>query len=125
MDAGAHTIHLSDTTGIGRPSQVRAMCEQALAFVPAERFGLHMHDTYGRAVANCIEALELGVMHFDASTGGCGGCPYAPGASGNMASADLLRLLDDAGVPHGVHHETLGEAQTLLEKELGRELKRS
>lgn len=81
------------------------------------------HSTFGRAVANCAEGVRLGLAHMDAAVGGCGGCPFAPGAAGNLATADLLEWLNLAGVSHSVNAAELGRAQTTLEAALGRPLK--
>ena len=104
-EAGADTVVLADTIGTGHPEQARALAELALEIVPAERLGMHMHDTYGRAVDNCAVGVQLGLVHMDSAVGGCGGCPFAPGAAGNLATHDLLAMLDDAGVAHGAAAE--------------------
>jgi len=87
---GVERILLADTVGVGRPEATSALVDAALKIVPAQRLGLHMHDTYGRALENCAAAADLGVRHFDASAGGTGGCPFAPGAAGNLATGALL-----------------------------------
>jgi hydroxymethylglutaryl-CoA lyase len=93
-------IAISDTIGIAHPGQVRRVLAALLKAVPVDRIALHFHDTRGTALANVLSALEFDVRTFDASAGGLGGCPYAPGASGNLATEDLLYLL------HGLGHET-------------------
>ena len=122
-EAGADTVVLADTIGTGHPEQARALAELALEIVPAERLGMHMHDTYGRAVDNCAVGVQLGLVHMDSAVGGCGGCPFAPGAAGNLATHDLLAMLDDAGVAHGVDSARLVDAHATLEAALGREMK--
>lgn len=89
-EAGAGRVMLADTLGAAEADDVRHLVAAALEVCPAERLGLHMHDTYSRALGNCQAAWELGVFHFDAATGGTGGCPFAPGAKGNLASEALL-----------------------------------
>jgi hydroxymethylglutaryl-CoA lyase len=91
LDLGCEEISLGDTIGRAQPDEVRALLELLLAEVPAERFALHCHDTFGQAVTNCLAAAELGITIFDASAGGLGGCPYAPGAPGNVATEALVR----------------------------------
>ena len=86
---GAYEVAVSDTIGIAHPGQVPAVVDAVAARVPLERIALHFHDTRGTALANVLAALELGVTTFDASAGGLGGCPYAPGATGNLATEDL------------------------------------
>lgn len=93
LEAGADRVMLSDTLGVAERADVEALLEGALAFADPGRLGLHMHDTYGHAVENCRVAFEAGLGDFDAATGGTGGCPFAPGAKGNLASEDLLEAL--------------------------------
>lgn len=95
---GVERILLADTVGVGTPEQTRALVEAALRIVPAPRLGLHMHDTYGRALENCAAAADLGVLRFDASAGGTGGCPFAPGAAGNLATGALLAWSRERGL---------------------------
>lgn len=94
-EAGADRILLSDTLGVAERSDVEQLVSGALAFAEPHRIGLHMHDTYGHAVDNCRAAWEMGVADFDAATGGTGGCPFAPGAKGNLASEELLEALPE------------------------------
>ena len=122
IGAGADAIILADTIGIGEPAQVRSLGGAALEHVPAARLGLHMHDTHGRAAANCAVGVEMGMELMDAAVGGCGGCPFAPGSAGNLATEDLLGVLDQAGVPHGVEPSALLAANRELGTALGRTL---
>jgi len=92
-EAGADRILLADTLGVAEADDVASLVEAALELCPVERLGLHMHDTYGKAVENCKVAWQRGVFHFDAAAGGTGGCPFAPGAKGNLASEALLSAL--------------------------------
>ena len=102
MDLGCDEISIGDTIGVAHPHDVRRVVGALLARIPAERLALHLHDTYGRALENVEAGLELGIRIFDASAGGTGGCPYAPGAPGNLATESLVGLLDRLGYEHGV-----------------------
>jgi hydroxymethylglutaryl-CoA lyase len=106
-DMGCHEISLGDTIGVGTPGRTTAMLEAVAQRVPVARLAGHFHDTYGQALANVYAALQLGVAVFDASVAGLGGCPYAPGASGNLATEDLLYMLDGLGIETGVRLEAL------------------
>jgi hydroxymethylglutaryl-CoA lyase len=106
-EMGCHEISLGDTIGVGTPGRTVAMIEAVARRVPIERLAGHFHDTYGQALANVYAALELGVAVFDASVAGLGGCPYAPGASGNLATEDLLYMLDGLGIDTGVQLDAL------------------
>jgi hydroxymethylglutaryl-CoA lyase len=106
-EMGCHEISLGDTIGVGTPGQTAAMIQAVARRVPIERLAGHFHDTYGQALANVYAALELGVAVFDASVAGLGGCPYAPGASGNVATEDLLYMLDGLGIDTGVRLDAL------------------
>jgi hydroxymethylglutaryl-CoA lyase len=111
LDLGCEEISLGDTIGRAQPEEVRALLELLLAEVPAERLALHCHDTFGQAVANCLAAAELGITSFDASAGGLGGCPYAPGAPGNVATEALVRAFPGRT---GVALDALEHASRLL-----------
>jgi hydroxymethylglutaryl-CoA lyase len=113
---GADRIAFGDTTGMATPRRVRDL----LAAVRPEL--LHFHDTRGTGLANVLTALELGVTEFDASVGGIGGCPYAPGASGNIATEELVHMLEDMGIDTGIDLDALIEVAELAEKLLGRTL---
>jgi hydroxymethylglutaryl-CoA lyase len=107
LDAGADRVSLADTVGYANPGNVRDLCEQAVR-IAGERFCCgHFHDTRGLALANAYAALEVGVTRFDASLAGIGGCPHAPGASGNAATEDLAFMLDSMGVVTGIDLEQL------------------
>jgi len=93
LDLGVFEVAVSDTIGVAHPGQVRAVLRALLAVTPVERLALHFHDTRGMGAANVLAALDLGIRTFDASAGGLGGCPFAPGASGNLATEDLLYLV--------------------------------
>lgn len=122
-NAGCDVILPSDTIGVARPEQVVSLVGGSLNVVEPRRLGLHMHDTHGRAAENCAVGVELGLRDFDASVGGLGGCPFAPGAAGNLATSDLLARLEALGIEHGVRHDELNRAQELLERAVGRALK--
>ena len=102
VDWGVSEVFLGETIGKATVAHVEALLDQVLDRVPVDRVGVHFHDTYGQAIANTVTALEAGIDRMDASAGGLGGCPYAPGASGNVATEDLIWLLDGLGVEHGV-----------------------
>lgn len=119
---GCYQVSLGDTTGVGNPKQTRDIGELFLGHVDAERLALHLHDTRGTAMANALVGLELGFRHFDSSLGGLGGCPYAPGAAGNLATEDLVYMLDGMGIETGVHLGALIEAARLAERLVARPL---
>jgi len=102
LDMGAFEVAVSDTIGVAHPAQVSSVLETIAARAPLDRIALHFHDTRGTALANVLTALTIGIATFDASAGGLGGCPYAPGASGNLATEDLVYMLDGLGVETGV-----------------------
>ena len=122
LELGCDQVSLGDTIGVGTPAQVRAVLRRLLPAVPAERLALHLHDTRGTALANALAGLEEGITTFDASIGGLGGCPYAPGASGNLATEDLVYLLQGMGYDTGIDFEKLVEAGALAQRLTGREL---
>lgn len=99
---GIDSITLADTTGMANPMQVRDLVRTVLGIVPASHLTLHFHDTRGVGMANVVAAYEAGARRFDASLGGLGGCPFAPGASGNVCSEDLVNMCDDMGIPTGI-----------------------
>jgi len=111
---GAFEVAVSDTIGIAHPGQVPRVLEAVLARVPVSQVALHFHDTRGTALANVLAALPFGVATFDASAGGLGGCPYAPGAAGNLATDDLIYMLDGLGIETGVSLEKLSEASAFI-----------
>ena len=117
---GCYEISLGDTIGVGTPGQARAMVETVAALVPLEALALHFHDTYGQALANILACLECGVATVDSAVAGLGGCPYAPGASGNVASEDVLYLLDGLGIETGVSLDGLLDAGWFISDHLGR-----
>ncbi|MDX1576288.1 MAG: hydroxymethylglutaryl-CoA lyase, partial [Kiloniellales bacterium] len=119
-DMGCYEISLGDTIGVGTPGKARAMVEAVAARVPLGQLAVHFHDTYGQALANIHACLELGVATVDSSVAGLGGCPYAPGATGNVASEDVLYLLDGLGIETGVDLAELAAAGRFISEHLGR-----
>lgn len=122
LDLGCYQVSLSDTIGVGTPLQTRKILEMVCAEVPKENIALHFHDTRGTALSNALVGLELGLRDFDASVGGLGGCPYAPGAAGNLATEDLVFMLHGMGVATGVDLDLLIEAGRVAENVVGRRL---
>ena len=123
LELGIDELSIGDTIGVAGPADVRRVVGALTgAGIGVERLAMHFHDTRGTAVANVAAALELGVRCFDASTGGTGGCPYAPGAAGNLATEDLVYLLDREGVSHGIDLDALLVAARHVADTLGRSL---
>lgn len=122
LSAGADGLTYGDTTGMATPTRVEALVAATQSRLPGVNLGLHFHNTRGTGLANVLTALQLGVTSFDASVGGLGGCPYAPGASGNIATEELVHMLEDMGVATGVDLERLllvaAEAEKLVAHEL-------
>lgn len=110
IDMGCYEISLGDTIGIGTPEKARAMIQAVAAAVPVEKLAVHFHDTYGQALANLYAALTEGIAVIDSSVAGLGGCPYAKGASGNVASEDVLYMLNGLGIKTGVDLDKLIQA---------------
>lgn len=119
---GAYEVSIGDTIGVGNPRQTVELVRALRASVPIERIALHLHDTRGTALANIAASLEEGVRSFDSSAGGLGGCPYAPGAAGNVATEDLVYMLEGMGVHTGIDLDKLAAVSMKLEKVLGRQL---
>jgi len=121
LDAmGCYEISLGDTVGVGTPAKAQAMIAAVAARVPVERLAVHFHDTYGQALANIYAALEMGVAVVDSSVAGLGGCPYAKGASGNVATEDVVYMLNGLGIETGVDLEKLIEAGRFISGVLDR-----
>lgn len=117
---GCYEISLGDTIGVGTPAKASAMVQAVAGEVPMEQLGLHFHDTYGQALANILACLELGVATIDSAVAGLGGCPYAPGASGNVATEDVLYMLDGLGIETGVDFAAVVAAGQYICDILGR-----
>lgn len=123
LDAGADEIVLGDTTGLGHPGLVERVIGALVdGGLPLERLSVHFHDTRGTALANALTAWRLGILTFDASVAGLGGCPYAPGAAGNLATEDLVFMFEGMGVHTGIELDALAEAGVYASEVLGREL---
>jgi len=122
LDMGAGEVAVSDTIGIAHPGQVHAVLDTIAAAVRLDAVALHFHDTRGTALVNVYAALEHGITVFDSSAGGLGGCPYAPGAAGNLATEDLLFMLDGLGIHTGVDRTKVARASRTLEPQLGHAL---
>ena len=120
LEMGCYEISLGDTIGKGTPSEVQRLIETVSPLVPKEKLAVHFHDTYGQALANVLAALEAGIAVVDCSVSGLGGCPYAPGATGNLASEDVLYMLDGLGVKTGVDMTALLDAGRFISGHLGR-----
>ncbi|WP_218396507.1 hydroxymethylglutaryl-CoA lyase [Alteromonas lipotrueae] len=117
---GCYEVSLGDTIGVGTPAAVERLLDEVLINTPTDKLAMHMHDTYGQALANIYAALLRGISVVDASVAGLGGCPYAKGASGNVATEDLLYLLNGLGIEHKVNLGKLIEAGQFISSALGR-----
>jgi len=122
LDLGVYQLSLGDTIGVGIPTQTEAILDAVLRRVPVDKLALHLHDTRGTALANALVGLTYGVTTLDASIGGLGGCPYAPGAAGNLATEDLVNLLHGMGVQTGIDLARLVDAGELAQELIGRKL---
>lgn len=120
LDMGCYEISLGDTIGVGTPMAVKAMLEAVTTKVPLDRIAVHFHDTYGQALANIFSALQMGVATVDSAVAGLGGCPYAKGASGNVATEELIYMLNGLGIEHGVDLEKLTRAGWAISDALNR-----
>ncbi|MFN6262458.1 MAG: hydroxymethylglutaryl-CoA lyase [Chromatiaceae bacterium] len=120
LDMGCYEISLGDTIGVGTPATVSAMLDAVLAVVPLEKTAIHFHDTYGQALTNIYVALSRGIAVIDSAVAGLGGCPYAAGASGNVATEDVVYLLNGLGIAHGVELQSLARAGWAITAALGK-----
>lgn len=119
-ELGCYEISLGDTIGVGTPAKARAMLRTVAADVPARALAMHFHDTYGQALANLYAGMEEGIRVIDSAAGGLGGCPYAPGATGNVATEDVVYMLEGMGIKTGVDMDRLLEATNTMSKLIGR-----
>ena len=122
VDMGVYQLSLGDTIGVGIPTQTETILEAVLRHIPASKLALHLHDTRGTALANALVGMTFGVSTLDASIGGLGGCPYAPGAAGNLATEDLVNLLHGMGIETGIDLPRLVEAGEVAQELIGRKL---
>jgi len=122
LELGCYQVSMGDTIGVGTPRQTADIVKRLFDAMDGEQFALHLHDTRGTALANIVVGLELGVRHFDASVAGLGGCPYAPGAAGNVATEDLVFMMQGMGIETGIDLDKLLEAGNVAERILGRPL---
>lgn len=121
LDMGCYEISLGDTIGVGTPGKARAMLETVAKQVPMVQLAVHFHDTYGQALANIFSCLQAGVAVVDSSIAGLGGCPYAKGASGNVATEDVVYMLNGLGIETGIDIERLLDVSAFISAQLGRE----
>lgn len=117
---GCYEVSLGDTIGVGTPGSTEALLSTLLTHLPADKLAVHMHDTYGQALANILVALQQGIAVVDSSVAGLGGCPYAQGASGNVATEDLVYMLNGLGIEHGVDLQQLIAAGNMICSKLNR-----
>jgi hydroxymethylglutaryl-CoA lyase len=122
LDMGVYQVSLGDTIGVANPRQVEEVLGRVLAKHPADAVAVHFHDTQGTALANCLVSLTMGITVIDAAAGGLGGCPYAPGASGNLATEDVVAMLHSMGVKTGIDLDKLTEASRTAATFVGHEL---
>ncbi|MCX8018029.1 MAG: hydroxymethylglutaryl-CoA lyase, partial [Rhodocyclaceae bacterium] len=120
FEMGCYEISLGDTVGLGTPEKVKEMIEAVGRRVPIKKLAGHYHDTYGMAIANLYASLQMGVNVFDAAVGGLGGCPYAKGATGNVATEEVVWLLSGLGIDCGVDLERLVDTAAWIAGQLGR-----
>lgn len=121
VQMGCYEVSLGDTTGVGTPADIQRVIDACSAEIPIELLAVHLHDTYGQALANIYAALEMGISVVDSAIAGLGGCPYAKGASGNVATEDLVYMLNGLGIEHGVDLEELLEAGSYITTKLARD----
>ncbi len=119
-EMGCYEISLGDTIGVGNPKLARHLIETVSENIPVDKLAAHFHDTYGQALANILAVLELGVKTIDSAVSGLGGCPYARGASGNVATEDVVYMLDGMGIETGINLPKLMETGAMISKHLGR-----
>lgn len=119
---GIEELSLGDTIGVANPRQVQELLTELLHHFPASKLAMHFHDTRGTAMANILASMDMGITIFDGALGGLGGCPYAPGASGNLATDDLLYMLEGMGIQTGVNRDALLQGARFMEEKIGRPL---
>nr|CAD7407777.1 unnamed protein product [Timema cristinae] len=119
-DMGCYEVSLGDTIGVGTPSTIRALLDEVVKHIPIDKLAIHCHDTYGQALVNTLTALEFGISVVDSSVSGLGGCPYAKGATGNLASEDLVYMLNGMGIKTGVNLKLLVDAGNYISNALNK-----
>ncbi len=122
FEMGVQELSLGDTIGIANPHQVQVVLSTLLRYFDKDKLAMHFHDTHGTALANILTSIDMGITTFDSSIGGSGGCPYAPGASGNVATEDLHYMLSGMGIHTGLNRNKLLDAAILLQNKLGKQL---
>lgn len=120
LEMGCYEIGLGDTIGVGTPTTIKRMLEACMSSIPVEQLGAHYHDTYGQALANILASLEMGIATIDSSVAGLGGCPYAKGATGNVATEDVVYMLNGMGIDSGIDLMKLVETAWFISDALGR-----
>ena len=120
LDMGCYEVSLGDTIGVGTPATTATLLSELLGKISADKLAMHMHDTYGQALANILISLQMGISVIDSAVAGLGGCPYAEGASGNVASEDLIYMLNGMGIEHGVNLDKLLIAGNTISTALNR-----
>jgi len=118
LEMGCFEISLGDTTGTATPGNIRRLLETLLEEIPAAKLAGHFHDSFGQAIANVLEAYRMGIRAFDSSVGGLGGCPYSPGAKGNVATEDVVCLFENMGVNTGIDLTKLTDVGDLITQQL-------
>ncbi len=122
LEIGVYEVSLGDTIGVASPKQVRSLLKSVLKMTSAKKIAMHFHDTRGTAIANILASLDLGIKTFDTSIGGLGGCPYAPGAAGNVATEDVIYMLHEMGLKTGVDLNKLVKTTLWMNRQVGRQL---
>lgn len=122
MELGCYEVSMGDTNGVGTPATVAAMFKECAKAIPVNALAAHMHDTYGQGCSNVLTALQMGISTIDSSIAGLGGCPYSPGASGNVATEDVVYMLSGFGIQHGVDLDALVDTSAFICKVLGKTL---
>ena len=120
LEMGCYEVSLGDTIGVGTPATTATLLSELLGKISADKLAMHMHDTYGQALANILISLQMGISVIDSAVAGLGGCPYAKGASGNVASEDLIYMLNGMGIEHGVNLDKLLIAGNTISTALNR-----
>ena len=120
LDMGCYEISLGDTIGVGKPENIESLLTETLKTIDSAKLAVHLHDTYGQAIANIKQSLEMGISTIDSSVAGLGGCPYATGASGNVATEQVVQLLNKLGIEHPINIDRLQTVSRFIRQKLGR-----